>query len=118
MTSRRNYREGDNMRVAQLLNLLQSDDYTLKNNAAYRMNWDKTLDPRLMAEIATQMTAFVDTGAVTNNKEQLVTIENYAKMLGYSRDSQYAELLKRVANSNADKAIKKSAVKALDTLKS
>lgn len=118
MASRRNYSEGDNMRVAQLLNLLQSDDFSLKENAAYRMNWDKTLDARLMAEIATQTAAFVDQGAVTHNKDELVVMGNYAKMLGYSHDQQYVELLKRVINSNAHNSVKKSAVKALDNLRS
>ncbi len=118
MASRRNYSEGDNMRVAQLLNLLQSDDFSLKENAAYRMNWDKTLDARLMAEIATQMAAFVDKGAVTKDKDELVVMGNYAKMLGYSHDQQYVELLRRVMIASPHLPIKKSAAKALDNLKS
>lgn len=118
MASRRNYNEGDNMRVAQLLNLLQSDDFSLKDNATYRMNWDKTLDARLMAEIAIQLAAFVDKGAATRNKDELGVMANYAKMLGYSHDPQYAELLNRVINSSAHESIRKAAVKALNNLKS
>lgn len=118
MASRRNYNEGDNMRVAQLLNLLQSDDFSLKVNATYRMNWDKTLDARLMAEIATQLTAFVDKGAATKSKDEVEVMSSYAKMLGYSHDQQYAELLGRVQNTSANISIKKSATKALANLKS
>ncbi len=118
MASRRNYNEGDNMRVAQLLNLLQSDDISLKDNATYRMNWDKILDSRLMAEIAGQLSAFVEKGVATKSKEESVLIGNYAKMLGYSHDQQYAQLLRRVANSSADSSIKKAVAKALDNLKS
>lgn len=116
MASRRNYTEGGNMRVAQLLNLLQSDDYTLKDNAAYRMNWDKNLDPRLMAEIAAQLTVFVDQGTVTKNKEEVSTIWKYVKMLGYSNDRQYVPLLKRIADSKADAKIKRYAANARDNL--
>jgi hypothetical protein len=118
MASRRNYNEGDNMRVAQLLNLLQSDDISLKDNATYRMNWDKTLDPRLMSEIATQLSAFVDKGTATKSKDEADLIGNYAKMLGYSHDQQYAALLRRLMASSGNAAIKKASAKALDNLKS
>lgn len=117
MASRRNYQEGDNMRVAQLLNLLQSEDYSLKKNAAYRMNWDKTLDARLMTEIAVQLQAFVDQGAAVKGDEQLLVMIDYTKMLGYSHDQRYGELLKRLSNSTNLK-LKKSAIKALENLNS
>ena len=117
MASRRNYQEGDNMRVAQLLNLLQSDDYTFKKNGAYRMNWDKILDARLMTEIAAQLQAFVDRGAATKSADELLAMIDYTKLLGYSRDQQYRELLKRLSSSTQPK-LKKTAVKALQTLNS
>lgn len=118
MASRRNYNEGDDMRVAQLMNLLQSDDITLRGNAAYRMNWDKILDPRLMAEIAAQLTDFVDKGARINNKDESSAMANYAKILGYSNNQEYAAVLRRVATNSGDQWVKKAAGKALTNIKS
>jgi hypothetical protein len=118
MASRRNYNEGDDMRVAQLLNLLQSDDISLRGNAAYRMNWDKILDPRLMTEIAAQLTDFVDKGARINNEDESSAMANYAKILGYSNDRQYVALLRRVVANSGDMWVRKAAGKALTNLKS
>jgi hypothetical protein len=118
VASRRNYNEGDNIRVVQLLNLLQSDDISFKDNAAYRMNWDKILDARLMTEIATQLTAFADKGGRTGGKDEQDLMSSYAKMLGYSHDQQYADLLRRLATTGSDAWVKKAAGKALNNLKS
>ena len=116
MASRRNYSEGDNMRVAQLLNLLQSDDLSFKQNATYRMNWDKTLDARLMTEIALQLQSFIDNGGVIHSEEELLVISDYAKMLGYSHDQQYGDLLRRLTVSSSNLKLKRAAGKALDNL--
>lgn len=116
MTSRRNYNQGDDMRVAQLLNLLQSDDYSLKQDAAYRMSWDKTLDARLMAEIATQLEAFANKGATSDDKAELSAMSHYAKMLGYSNNKQYVPLLQSLATTKTPNVVRKHAIKSLQEL--
>lgn len=114
MASRRNYNEGDNMRVAQLLNLLQSDDFSHKQDAAYRMSWDRTLDPRLMAEMATQAQTYVDKGMSSGNKAELVVMSHYAKMLGYSNNPEYKPLLRKLLG--APHIVEKQARISLDRL--
>ncbi len=116
MASRANYQEGSDMRIAQLLNLLQSEDYSYKQDAAYRMSWDKILDPRLMEEIGVQLQAFADKGGVSNNKAENVAMSHYAKMLGYSGNQKYGPLLITLSKSKTDSLVKKQAVGALKRL--
>jgi len=116
MSSRANYSEGDNMRTAQLLNLLKSDDFSYKQDAAYRMSWDRILDERLMQEIAKQLQAFVDKNGVSKEKAEIVVMSHYAKMLGYSNNRQYRPLLEAVVHSKAEQMIKGQAKSALKRL--
>ena len=117
MASRKNFTEGGNMKVAQLLNLLQDPDYTYKVNAAWRMSWDRVLDPSLMEEIAKQLQAFVDKNGAANDPAEIAAMGNFAKMLGYSGDTKYQPLLAALYKSNADGAIKSQAKKAYERLK-
>ena|GEM_PF-3591498 len=96
MASRKNFNEGDDMRVAMLLNELQSDDFSLKQDAAYRMSWDKILDPKLMVEIAKQVQTYVDNGKHTDNKAEMVVMSHYVKMLGYSGNAEYKPLIRKL----------------------
>lgn len=116
MASRANYQEGGDMRVAQLLNLLKSEDYSYKQDAAYRMSWDKILDPRLMEEIAVQLQAFADKGGASTNKAENVAMSHYAKMLGYSGNQKYGPLLTTLYKSQTDYLVKKQALAALKRL--
>ncbi len=109
MSSRKNYNEGDKMEVVQLLNLLQDSDFTYKQNAAYRMSWDKVLDPRLMVEIAKQLQIFVDKNGMSDDKAEIVAMSHYAKMLGYSGNAEYRPLLVSLYNSKADLIVKRQA---------
>lgn len=116
MASRKNFTEGGDMKVAQLLNLLQDPDFTYKVNAAYRMSWDKVLDASLMAEIAKQLQAFVDRKGVTSDPAENVAMGNFAKMLGYSGDAKYKPLLAALYKSDAAGAVKSQARKAYGRL--
>ena len=116
MSSRENFSEGDDMRVAQMLNLLKSSDYSHKQDAAYRMSWERILDERLMQEIAKQLQAFIDNNGVWKEKAEIVAMSHYAKMLGYSNNMQYRPLLEAVIHSKADTMIKSQARKAVKRL--
>lgn len=113
MASRENHNEGDKMRVSQMLNLLKSDDYSFKKDAAYRMSWDRILDDRLMEEIAKQTQAFIDKNGVSNDKAEIVVMSHYVKMLGYSYSGQYRPLLMAVIQSKADPMVRRQATKAV-----
>jgi hypothetical protein len=117
MASRANYNEGDDMKVAQLMNLLKYPDFTYKQNAAYRMSWDKILDPRLMAEIARQLQEFVDRKGVSHNKAEIVAMSHFVKMLGYSYDAAYRPLLIAVKKSQANSIVIGQVGGALEKLK-
>lgn len=117
MSSRENYSEGDDMRVAQLLNLLKSDDFSYKQDAAYRMSWDKILDARLMQEIAKQLQVYIDKNGVSKDKAEIVVMSHYVKMLGYSGNEQYLPMLEIVVHSKAEQMVKgqaKTAIKRLN----
>jgi hypothetical protein len=116
MSSRENHNEGDKMRVSQMLNLLKSDDYSFKQDAAYRMSWDRILDERLMQEIAKQTQVFVDKNGVSTNKAEIVVMSHYVKMLGYSLNNQYRPLLMAVVQSKADSMVRRQATKAVKRL--
>lgn len=116
MASRKNFTEGGNMRVAQLLNLLQDPDFSYKENAAWRMSWEKELDPGLMEEIARQLQTFVDKKGVTSDPAEISAMGNFAKMLGYSGDAKYRPLLAALYKSDANSAIKSQAKKAYERL--
>jgi hypothetical protein len=113
MASRENHNEGDDMRVSQLLNLLKSDDYSFKKDAAYRMSWDRMLDDRLMEEIAKQVDAFVGKNGVSNDRAEIVVMSHYVKMLGYSYDDKYRQLLMKVVQSKADSDVRRHAIKSV-----
>jgi hypothetical protein len=117
MASRANYNEGDDMRVSQLLNLLKTDDFSYKQDAAYRMSWDKILDPRLMEEIAVQLQAFADKGGVSKDNAENVAMSHYAKMLGYSGNKKYLPLLQTLYKSKkTDYMVHKQANAAIGRL--
>ena len=105
MASRVNFNEGDDMKIAQLMNLLKDPDFTYKQNAAYRMSWDKILDARLMEEIARQVQVFADKNGVSYNKGEIVAMSHFVKMLGYSGNVGYRPLLVAVSKSKADQIV-------------
>lgn len=111
MASRENYNEGDDMRVAQLLNLLKSNDLTFKQDATYRMTWDKILDDRLMQEIAKQLQLFVDRDGISTSKQVYGLMAHYCKLLGYSHDKKYEPLLIAVIKSSAPELLIRSKAK-------
>jgi hypothetical protein len=117
MSSRENHNEGDKMRVSQMLNLLKSDDYSFKQDAAYRMSWDRVLDDRLMQEIAKQTQAFVEkNNGASKDKAEIVVMSHYVKMLGYSYDNKYRPVLMAVLQSKADSMVQRQAKKAIKRL--
>lgn len=117
MASRENYQEGGDMKVAQLMNLLKDPDCTYKQNAAFRMTWDKVLDPSLMEEMAKQLQAFVDRKGISYNKAEIVAMSHFAKMLGYSNNTAYRPLLLALDKSQADPIVKGQVHTALSRLK-
>lgn len=116
MASMQYHNEGDDPAVSRLMNLLMSDDYSYKHYAVERMNWERVLDKRLMAAIAPQLQKYVQ-GAAKLNDVQEDTIANFVKLLGYSRDVQYREVLQGVlAYPHASSGVKRHAKYALDKL--
>jgi hypothetical protein len=117
MASKRYYAEGDDPAISRLMNLLMSDDYSYKHYAAERMNWEKVLDPRLMAAIAPQIQQYVDRGDTHLTDQADDTIANFVKLLGYSKNVQYRPVLESViAYKNASSGVKRHAKYALDKL--
>ncbi len=116
MASRKNFSEGGNMRVAQLLNLLQDPNFSYKENGAFRMSWEKMLDPSLMEEIAKQLQAFVDKKGISGGPAENSVMGNFAKLLGYSKDEKYRPLLLALYKSDAATAVKSQANKAIHNL--
>jgi len=116
MSSRKNYTEGENPRVAQFQNLLQADDFSYKYLAAERMSWEKVLDPKLMDEIAAQIPRYMNETARASHAESNA-IGMYCKVLGYSENPKYREVLQQVVDAKgAGQLVKKHAQQALDRL--
>lgn len=117
MSSRANCHEGQEMKVCQLLNLLKDSDPSYKQDAAYRMSWDRVLDPVLMEEIAIQLQEFVSVRhGVTKDRMEGAAFSHFVKMLGYSHDEKYRELLVKAAKVADDDRIKRQADGALRNL--
>jgi hypothetical protein len=116
MASRKNFSAGGNVRAAQLHNLLQSDDFTYKYLAADRISWEKILEPALMDEIASQIPKYMNNTGAGADRIEWKTIGMYEKVLGYSSQPKYREVLQQVETSNAGYLVKKHAKEALERL--
>ena len=117
MASTANHHEGDDPNVSRLINLIKTGDSSFQHWAVERMNWDKILDPRLMAVLASQVQSYVDRGGGALDEVQDDTLANFVKLLGYSKDVQYRPLLEKVNSlSSATPAIKRHSKYALAKL--
>lgn len=110
MASRANYNEGDNPRVAMLMNLIKSDDFSYKNMAADRISWEKLLDPKLLDEISAQLLRYMN--EPEDSRAQGKALGLYVKILGYSGEAKYRDTLQQVAHSNASMLLKRRAKEA------
>lgn len=111
MASRKNYNAGDDMRVSQLMNLLQSHDLTYEMAAADSMRWTKILDDRLMQEIAKQVQTFAERNGVSRSKLEYRLMALYSKLLGYSHNEKYIPVLGAVVDSDAPELLVRSQAK-------
>jgi hypothetical protein len=116
MASRQHHREGDNPRATQLLNLLKSDDFNHKHLAADRISWEKLLDVRVLDEMAAQLGQFAASGKDDDSRIETKTLGLYAKLLGYSGDAKYRDVLQQVMKSGGGTLVKKHAKEALSRL--
>ncbi|MBC7983374.1 MAG: hypothetical protein H7Y02_05910 [Candidatus Obscuribacterales bacterium] len=116
MATRINHKEGDNQRASQLMNLLRSDDFTYKYQAADRISWEKLVEPRILEEMSAQMLKYMDETDMNASRAQSKTLGYYAKLLGYSGEPKYRETLEKVIASKAGTLVKRRAKDALGKL--
>lgn len=117
MASRQYYKEGDDPKVARIMNLIMSDDFSMKLEGASKMNWGKILDPRLMDAIEPQVLQFMDS---TTHKDassaQINAMAGFVKLLGFSGNPKYRDTLVKVQKSKAGQLIQKRAKEAVHRL--
>lgn len=116
LSSTKYHHAGDDPRVSRIMNLLMSDDFAFKLEGASRMNWGKILDARLMEAIAPQVLQYMDSTKHGASPAQVNAIAGYVKVLGYSGNPKYSEVLMKVRGSQAGPLIQKRAKEALTRL--
>lgn len=117
MASRKFHRDGADVRIARTMNLLVADDFRMKEFGADRMNWDRILDSSLFEEIARQIPLYMNQVDLKAPREQVNAMGYYAKLLGFSGNLKYRELLETVLKSKAHSQVKKHAKGALADLR-
>jgi len=116
MASRKHHNEGDNPRASRLINLLLSDDFSYMQMAADRVSWEKVFDPRVMEAMATQLPKYMDSTGFSASRSQTRAMGLYAKLLGYSGDAKYRDVLQQVLKSKGGTLLKKHAKEGLARL--
>ena len=112
------HQAGEDPEIAGLVNLINSDDYSFKHWGAERMYWDRNFDPRLMETLAPQVRQFVAQATRIEDAQQDDTMALFVRLLGYSKNAQYGELLASVEQApNASPGIRKHAHAAQEVLK-
>jgi hypothetical protein len=114
MASRKYHTEGANVRASQIMNLLMSDDYTLKLEGVSQMNWGKILDARLMEAIEPQVLDLLSqVGTKGFTSLQMNTLEDFVKMLGFSDNPKYRPTVEKVHAAKVSNTVRQRAKTAL-----
>lgn len=117
MASREYQNEGDNPRESQLLNLVMTDDPSMRLFAAECINREKRITPRLTEAMATQVRRRLELGEVRQSSPDDNVMAHFIKLIGYASDVKYQPLLESVASSiNASPYMKRQANDALKRL--
>lgn len=115
MASKRYHQEGQDAHVSRHINLLKSDDLTLKRYAAERVSWEGMRDSRIYDAIEQELLRYYEISA--NDKLQIDTIAWLCRALGGSGDPKYKATLQKVMDSKqAHVKIKRHARAALKKL--
>jgi hypothetical protein len=116
MSSRKYFSEGDDPKVARMLNLIEADDFSYKQYASDRMNWSRMLDPKLMDAVDRQVLLHVEATRHGVSRDQAKAMGMFIKLLGYSGNVKYRATLEKVKASKATSLMKKYADESLKRL--
>ena len=117
MSSRQNFEPNGDVRATQIMNLLKSDDFAMKQFAADRMNWDRIMDPSLIEEVSRQVLRYMNVTNMASPPVQIDALGLYVKILGYSNNPKYRETLNALLKSKVHKHVKMHAKRSLQNLR-
>lgn len=117
MSSRQYFEANGDVRTAQIMNLLKSEDFAMKQFAADRMNWDRIMDTSLVEEVSRQVPQHMNSTTMASPPVQIDTLGLYVKILGYSNNPKYRDTLNALLKSKAHKHVKMHAKRALQNLR-
>lgn len=115
MASRANYVDGEDPRIAMLINLLRAEEASLRDFGFDRIESERIRNARVDDVLEQQVQLYLNATTLTHSAKKDIARSIY--LLGMSGERSHREVLQKVMQSNAEPRLKKQAQVALDRLK-